>query len=67
MEPAVLAAYTSPVKRAGSSLLAAAAASANGKLAPHSSVAGKMARMQRVRSRSKLNQGLMESHGSTGH
>src|SRR5580658_9348297 len=67
MDPAVLAAYTSPVNRAGSSLFAAAAASANGKLAPHSNVAGKMARMQRVRSRSKLTQGVVASHGSTGH
>src|SRR3984957_10518385 len=67
MDPAVLAAYTSPVNRAGSSLFAAAAARASGKLAPHSNVAGKMARIARVRSRSKLIHGFVASHGSTGH
>src|SRR5580704_5400061 len=64
MEPAVLAAYTSPESSAGSSPSAAAPASANGKLAPHSSVAGKIALMQRAMSRSKLNHGLTESCGS---
>ena len=37
-----------------------------GKLAPHSSVAGNIVRTERVTSRSKLNHGFIESHGSTG-
>ena len=66
MEPAVLAAYISPESRAGSSPSAAALAIANGKLAPHSSVGRKIVRIERKTSRSKLNHGLSDSHGSTG-
>ena len=44
----------------------AAAASASGKLAPHSSVAGRIAHRQRAMSIWKLNQGLVLSMGLTG-
>ena len=48
--PTVLAAYTLPTRVPESSLRAAAAASAKGKLAPHRQAAGKTAHMQRMMS-----------------
>src|SRR5690349_11995651 len=66
IEPSVLIAYTRPDNRAGSSFDRATEASARGKLAPHIRVAGRMAHTVRAKSSSKLNQGFMESHGSTG-
>src|SRR5205809_532990 len=44
----------------------AALAIANGKLAPHSNVGKKIVRIVRKTSRSKLNHGFSDSHGSTG-
>src|SRR6185369_4179897 len=55
-----------PTSRAESPSLVEAAASANGKLAPHSSVGGKIAQRQRARSTWKVNHGLVESSGLIG-
>src|SRR6185437_322366 len=44
----------------------ATAASANGKLAPHNTAAGRMAHRQRAQSIWKVNQGLVVSRGSIG-
>src|SRR5215468_8327116 len=52
--------------RAASSPGLAAAASANGKLAPHRHVAGKMAHRTRMKSSWKLNHGLHASSGFIG-
>src|SRR5512147_2496147 len=66
IEPAVLMAQTRPAALAGSSPGAVTEAKANGKLAPHNSVAGKIAQVARTRSSSKLNHGSSDSQGSTG-
>src|SRR2546430_1905940 len=63
--PTVLAAYTPPTSRPGS-WPRAAAASASGKLAPHSTAAGSTAQVQRIRSSWKLYHGLGDRSGLIG-
>src|SRR5262245_39301438 len=53
--------------RLESAWASAAAASASGKLAPHSSAAGRIAQRQRTTSIWNVYHGLVESSGFTGH
>src|SRR2546429_6960471 len=66
MAPTVLAAYTPPTRRAGSSPGAATEASASGKLAPHRIAAGRTAHRQRTKSSCSVNQGSLEIDGLIG-
>ncbi len=66
MPPTVLAAYTRPTSRPASWPGAAAAAIAIGKLAPHSSAAGRMVQAQRIMSNCSSTAGLLDNDGFTG-
>src|ERR1035441_3214403 len=64
--PPVFAAYTRPTSRPGSPPRGATAASARGKLAPHSSAAGSTAHRQRTISSWKVYQRLVDRNGLIG-
>ena len=66
MAPRVLAAYTPPTSRAGSSLRDTTDASANGKLAPQSTAPGRTAYAQRMRSSWNCSQGSVSIDGLIG-
>ena len=66
MAPSVLAAYTPPTTRAGSSSSEATDASASGKLAPQRIAPGRTTHRQRTKSSWKLNHGSVVIDGFTG-
>ena len=66
IEPTVFAAYTLPTSFAVSSPGVAMAASANGKLAPHSTAAGNTTSAQRAKSNCNANHALGANDGLIG-
>src|SRR4051812_7575372 len=64
--PTVLAAYTPPASCAASCSVLATAASARGKLAPHSTAPGSTTQKQRTRSSCSVNHGVVAMYGLIG-